>query len=216
MFAELIRYFHQGGIVMWPLLVLAALTAAIIGERAAALRGAKVNIGEFLAKVRKALLVDRDVPGAIAICERSRGPVAAVIKAGLSRYGRPPEEVERSIENAAAFEGAALERGLPVLSASASVAPLIGFLGTITGLIKAFAALGQSGLPDPGAVAAGISEALIAAAAGLIVAIPAQLGHTLLLSVVNRFLADIESAANALMDTVAEMNGERGRAGSAT
>jgi len=214
--ANLVRFFQQGGIVMWPLLVFALLTATVIVERAMVLRKAKINIGDFLAKIRKALLVDRDVRGAMAICEHSRGPVASVVKAGLSRYGRPAEEIERSIEGAAAFESARLERGLLALSASANIAPLIGFLGTVTGMIKALSALGQAGLSSPGAIAAGIAEALVAAAAGLLVAIPAQLGHTFLLGAVNTFLGDIEAAANTLMETVAEIDDERRRSGGAS
>jgi biopolymer transport protein ExbB len=193
---------------MWPLLVLALAVVALIVERTLALRQARINIGDFLAKIRAALLVKRDVREAVSLCERQRGPVAAVIKAGLARHGRPRSEVERGIESAAASESGRLERGLPLLSSLATVAPLIGFLGTVIGMIRALSGLGPAGLASPGVIAGGLSEAMIAAAAGLLVAIPAQLGHAYLLSGVNRFLADLETASNTLMDTLAEMEGE--------
>jgi len=163
----------------------------------------------LLSKVRKALLVGRDVRAAIGVCEEYRGPVASVIKAALARYGHPRQEVEKTIENAAVFEGGRLERGLMVLATSANISPMLGFLGTVTGMIKSFSALAASGLSNPGAVAAGISEALITTAAGLFIAIPAQLGYNYFISRVNRFMRDIESAANILLETFAEMDSQR-------
>jgi biopolymer transport protein ExbB len=204
MLAEIVRYFHQGGLMMWPLLLLAVLTVVVGGERVGSLRRARIDVAGFLAGIRKALLVDRDTRAAIAMCERDRGPVAAVVKAALARYGRPPGDIERTVAAAAAFEGARLERGLLMLSVAANVAPLIGFLGTVIGMIKAMSALGTAGVSNPAAVAAGISEALVAAAAGLLIAIPAQLAHSYLAAEVDRFLGDIEVAANLMMETVSE------------
>jgi biopolymer transport protein ExbB len=209
MTGDLVTYFQQGGITMWPLLFFSILTVTFIIERSLALRRATINVGEFLSKVRKSLLVDRDVPAAIAACERYRGPVASVIKGALARYGHSRREVEKSIENAAAFESSRLERGLMVLATSANVSPMLGFLGTVTGMMKAFSALAASGLADPSAVAAGIAEALITTATGLFIAIPAQLAHSYFISRVNRLMSDIESAANALLETFVEMDGER-------
>ncbi len=213
---ELARYFQQGGVVMWPLLVLGLAAAALFVARTLALRRARINIGDFLAKIRSALLVNRDVREAIGLCESHGGPAAAVIKAALARHGRSPSEIERSVESAAAYESARLERGLLLLSSAATTAPLIGFLGSVIGMIRAFSGLGANGLSSPGTVAAGIAAALIAAAGGLLVAIPAQLGHSYLLSEVNRLLADIELASNTLLGTFAEMEGEHRPAGRET
>ncbi len=209
MFGDLVTYFQQGGPVMWPLLIFSIVTVTIIVERALALRRAKINVNEFLSKIRKALLVTRDVREAIKICETNPGPVGSVVKAALLRYGHPREEIEKNIESAAVFEGARLERGLMVLSTSANLSPMLGFLGTVTGMIKSFATLAQAGLSNPGAVAAGISEALITTAAGLAIAIPAQLGYNYFMSQVNAFLRDIETASNMLLETFVEMDGER-------
>jgi biopolymer transport protein ExbB len=103
-----------------------------------------------------------------------------------------------------------------VLSSSANVSPMLGFLGTVTGMIKSFATLAQAGLSNPGAVAAGISEALITTATGLFIAIPAQLGYNYFMSRINKFMRDIETASNMLMETFVEMDSERyGRGGGA-
>lgn len=209
MFGDLVTYFQQGGPVMWPLLAFSILTVTFIVERALALRRAKINVNEFLSKIRKALLVNRDVREAIKICEGHPGPVGSVVKAALLRYGHPREEIEKNIESAAVFESARLERGLMVLSTSANLSPMLGFLGTVTGMIKSFATLAQAGLSNPGAVAAGISEALITTAAGLFIAIPAQLAYNYFMSQINSFLRDIETASNMLLETFVEMDGER-------
>jgi biopolymer transport protein ExbB len=213
---DLVTYFQQGGITMWPLLVFSILTVAFIVERWLALRRAQINVNDFLSKVRKALLVNRDVRAAVKVCEEFKGPVASVVKAGLLRYGHPKEDIEKSIESAAIFEAGRLERGLMVLSSSANISPMLGFLGTVTGMIKSFAVLAQAGLSNPGAVAAGISEALITTATGLFIAIPAQLGYNYFMSRINKFMRDIETASNMLLDTFVEMDSERyGRGGGA-
>jgi biopolymer transport protein ExbB len=208
-FGDLVTYFQQGGVVMWPLLVFSILTVAFIVERWLALRRAQINVNEFLSKVRKSLLVNRDVRAAIKVCEENKGPVASVVKAALLRYGHPKEDIEKNIESAAVFESGRLERGLMVLSSSANVSPMLGFLGTVTGMIKSFATLAAAGLSNPGAVAAGISEALITTATGLFIAIPAQLAYNYFMSRINKFMRDIETASNMLMETFVEMDSER-------
>ena len=121
-------YFDKGGPVMWPLLVLSVLGVTVIFWRWWALRQATSGIVPFMKDLRDKL-VNRDVPGAITVCERHRGPVAAIVKAGLLRYGRPKDEVERALQDASAHELAELERGLPVLATVAMISPLLGFLG---------------------------------------------------------------------------------------
>lgn len=199
------QYMQDGGIVMWFLLAFSVVALAFIIERFIALRRAKINVNEFLAKIRKALIVNHSVRDAVKICEQYRGPVASIMKAGLLKYGQPKDEVEKTIENAALYEMGRLERGLVVLATVANVAPLLGFLGTVTGMIKSFDALQEAGLSDPGLVAGGISEALITTATGLAVAIPVQIAYNYFMSRINRFVRDIETAANMLMETYTEM-----------
>jgi biopolymer transport protein ExbB len=196
---------QQGGTAMWPLLAFSIAALAVTIERFIALRRAKINVNEFLAKVRKALVVNRSIREAIKVCEQYRGPVASIMKAGLLKYGQPKEDIEKTIENAALFEMGRLERFLPVLATTANVAPLLGFLGTVTGMIKSFDALAAAGLSNPGLVALGIKEALITTAAGLMIAIPVQLVYNYFMSRINKFVRDIETATNMLLETFGEM-----------
>jgi biopolymer transport protein ExbB len=206
-------YFIQGGIFMWPILLFSLLALAVIIERFIVFQKAKINVNEFLTKVRKALLVNRNVKEAIKVCEQYRGPVASVIKAGLLRYGHDREDIEKTIENAALYELDRLERRLSILATTANVEPMLGFLGTVSGMIKSFGTLATQGLSNPGAVAAGISEALITTAAGLIVAIPAQICFNWFTTKVTRFVRDIETASNMLLETFIEMESKGGGTG---
>jgi biopolymer transport protein ExbB len=201
----LVEVMQTGGIVMWLLLGFSIVALAFIIERAIALRRAKINVNEFLAKIRKALLVNRSVRDAIKICEQYRGPVASIMKAGLVKYGQPKEEIEKTIENAALYEMGRLERGLTVLATVANVAPLLGFLGTVTGMILSFDALAEAGLSNPGLVAIGIKQALYTTAFGLFIAIPVQIAYNFFMSRINRFVRDIETAANMLLEAFTEM-----------
>jgi biopolymer transport protein ExbB len=203
-----VEIFNDGGPVMWPLLVFSLLAVIFIIERFFALRRAKINVNEFLAKTRKELIVNRSVKAAIKVCEDYRGPVASLLKAGLLKYGQPREDVEKTIENAALYEMGRLEKNLVWLASIANVSPLLGFFGTVAGMIKSFDALAEAGLSNPGLVAAGISEALITTAAGLFVAIPAQLAYNFFMSRINKFVRDIETSSNMLLETFGEM--ERG------
>ena len=158
-------YFERGGPVMWPLLALSILGVTVIFWRWWALRQATAGVPAFVKELRGKLL-SRDVEGAIKVCERHGGPVASIVKAGLLRFGRPKDEVEMALQDASAHELATLERGLPILATVAMIAPLLGFLGTVTGMINSFDALASVGLNNPAAVARGISQALITTAAG--------------------------------------------------
>lgn len=194
---------------MWPLLFFSLLGLTFIIERYIALAKARVNVNEFLTRIRKALLVNRNVKEAIKVCEQYKGPVASVMKAGLLRYGHTREDIEKTIENASLFELDRLERGMGVLATTANVAPMLGFLGTVTGMIKSFATLAAQGLTNPGKVAAGISEALITTATGLIIAIPVQLAFNWYTTKINKFVREIETATNMLMETFIEMDSQR-------
>jgi biopolymer transport protein ExbB len=195
---------------MYPLLFFSVLALTCIIERIIVFAKAKVNVNDFLTKIRKSLLVNRNVKEAIKVCEQYRGPVASVTKAGLLRYGHTREDIEKTIENAALYELDRLEKRLGVLATTANVAPMLGFLGTVTGMIKSFGTLAEQGLTNPAAVAIGISEALITTASGLIIAIPAQLAYNWFTTKVTRFVRDIETASNMLLETFIEMDAKSG------
>ena len=209
MTGQVAEYFRQGGIFMYPLLFFSVLAATVAIERFIVFSKAKLNVSDFLTKIRKALLVNRNVKEAIKICEQNKGPVASVMKAGLLRYGHTREDIEKTIENAALYELDRLEKRLGVLATTANVAPMLGFLGTVAGMIKSFATLAEQGLTNPAAVAVGISEALITTATGLIIAIPAQLIYNWYTTKITRFVRDIETASNMLVETFSEMDSQR-------
>ncbi|HVL67742.1 MAG TPA: MotA/TolQ/ExbB proton channel family protein [Vicinamibacterales bacterium] len=195
------NYVERGGPVMWPLLALSVLGLTVIIWRWWALRQATAGVPTLMKALRTALL-DGDVTQAIAICDRHPGPVASIVKAGLVRAARPKEEIELALQDASAHELAALERGLPVLATVAMISPLLGFLGTVTGMINSFEALASVGLNNPAAVAQGISQALITTAAGLMIAIPVQMAYNYFVTRVNGLVRNMESAANVVLDAV--------------
>ncbi len=208
---DLVQYFQEGGIIMWLLLALSVIATVVSVERFLVLRKAKVDVNQFLAKLRKALLVNNSVQDGVKVCEQYKGPIASIMKAGLLKHGHDKEEVEKTIENAALYEMGRLERRLPVLATVANVAPLLGFFGTVTGMMSSFDALAKAGLSNPGLVAAGIKEALTTTAGGLAVAIPFQILYNYFMSKVNKFVRDVETSSNMLIETFNDMERQSGK-----
>jgi len=199
----ILNYIIEGGLfIMIPLVALLLIGLTYAVERFVALTKAKINTAEFLTKIRAALK-NKNVKEAVQVCETFKGPIASILKTGLMKFGDPKEEIEKTMENAAMHEIARLERGLPVLSSISNLAPILGFLGTVTGMINSFDALSQ--LNDPGAVAEGISQALITTASGLIVAVPTLLAYSYFTTKVNSFIREIESASAVLMESFSQM-----------
>lgn len=209
---QAVDLFQKGGPMMWLLLIAAILGLTFIIERMWVLTRSKIRTDEFLTKVRAALLKKRSVKQAISICEEYRGPIAAIMKAGLLKYGTSDEEIEKNIEIAATHELARLERGLAVLASVANVAPLIGFLGTVTGMINAFNDLANTTQVDPQVVSRGISEALITTASGLLVAVPTLVFYNWFSAMIARFVLEMETASNLLLETFIEMEQGSGTA----
>lgn len=191
---------HQGGWVMWALLFFSLAALAIALERAFALHRARRDFEGYGARLRQALLRERSVPQALALSCETRGPVARVAEAGLRRFARPAPQVEKSMERRAVRELRGLRRGLWVLATTAGTAPLLGFLGTVTGMIVSFDAISNFGTANPGLVAQGIKEALTTTAAGLMVAVPAQLAYNALQVRVERIVEEIEAVASFVLE----------------
>jgi biopolymer transport protein ExbB len=204
--ATLLKYFNDGGWVMYPLLVISILSISFILERSyVILFKSRVNTNALVSNVRKALLA-RDLRTAIQVCEKYKGPVAAILKAGILKHGSPREEVEKTIENSALHELARLERGLAVLASASNIAPIIGFLGTVVGMIQSFDVISQQGLNNPGLVAKGISVALITTASGLIVAVITLPFYNFFSSRIAVYVREMETSSNILLETFAEMD----------
>jgi biopolymer transport protein ExbB len=201
----LLKYYLDGGWVMHPLLIISIVALYFILERFWILHRWKIDTNDLIQQIRDGLLKKRDVQGCIQVCEQFRGPVAAIVKSGLLKYGAPREEVEKTIENSAIHEMARLERGLGVLATASNVAPLMGFFGTVAGMIDSFDVLATAGLNNPGLVARGISVALITTAGGLIIAIPVQLAYNYFTVKIAGFVREMETSANVLVETFDEM-----------
>ena len=196
--------FYSGGPFMYPLLVTLLLGLAVAFERFWALSRASINTRKFLQRIKIALK-EEGITAAQELCANTRGPVAAIFHAGLMRVDRGLEHVEKAIENAGTIEMSFLEKGLVWLATVANIAPMLGFLGTVSGMINAFTAIAEAGDIEPTLVASGISEALITTASGLAIAIPIQAFHNYFVSRIDRLIIDMEESANDLIDFLVEM-----------
>ena len=205
---DLLRYYLEGGAVMHMISVLSLASITTIIYKLISFRQVKLNLNEFISKVRGSLLKG-NVQGAMGVCEEHRGPVASIVKTGLLKYGKPRDEIEKTMENAAIHEVAYLEKYLTVLATIANIAPLLGFLGTVVGMILSFEVIAEQGLNDPGAVAKGISVALLTTAYGLIVAFVTQPFYNFFTSKVGAYTRQIETASNILFETFEEMDQHR-------
>lgn len=200
------QFLIKGGIMMIPIGLCSIIAVAILAERLISLRKVQINARTFLLQVKNLLLRNR-LEDAILLCKETPGPVAGITKAGLLKHARPREEIKDAIEGAAKSEVYLLERHLDILGTVAAIAPLFGFLGTVTGMISAFMqvqALG--GNVDASVLAGGIWEALITTAAGLIVGIPALIFYNWIQSRVEGFVFEMQESSNELMDVLLERN----------
>jgi biopolymer transport protein ExbB len=200
----MIEWFLRGGFFMWPILACLILGLAISFERLWSLTRASVNTRKFLGKIQTALK-EGGVDAAKEVCENTRGPVASVFHAGLSRIGHGIEQVEKAIVNAGSIEMSFLERGLVWLSLVISVAPMLGFLGTVNGMIVAFEDIAAANDISPAIVATGISVALLTTLFGLVVAIIIQFFHNFFVARVDKLIIDMEESSVELVDTLVDM-----------
>lgn len=209
----MLNYILDGGPIMLPLLLLSILSLAIIIDRVRAFRAAGGDHSDLRRRMNEKL-EGNDLPGAIQEVSSMEGPVAACVLVGLKRYQkmkertRKPEEIEMAVskvmEDYAPKSTSGLEKRLNLLVLIASVSPLLGMTGTVTGMIKSFGKLQEQAGLDPSAVAGGISEALITTAAGLLVAIPAVVGYNLFSRRVEEYNIAIEECVSDLVTSISD------------
>jgi biopolymer transport protein ExbB len=201
---NLLEIFLKGGIIMWLILLSSIIGLAVVIDRFIVLRKAKINIPAFLVRIR-GFIKKKDISGAISHCMEEKSPVANVVRKGLKKYKFGHDRVKEAIENAGNQEISKLEKGLTVLATVAGIAPLLGFLGTVTGMIEAFMTIQDlAGAANPSDLAGGIWEALITTAFGLIVGIPALAFYNYFLSAIKRLVGDIEVVANDVVEVIQE------------
>ncbi len=199
---NLFSMFLKGGIVMWPILLCSIIGLTVIIDRYIVLRKAKINIPAFMVRIR-GMIKKKDISGAISYCMEEKSPVANIVRKGLKKYKLGHERVKEAIENAGSQEISKLEKGLPVLATVAGIAPLLGFLGTVTGMISAFMTIQDlQGQANPADLAGGIWEALITTAFGLMVGIPSLAFYNYFLSAVKKTVGDMETVANDVIDVI--------------
>jgi biopolymer transport protein ExbB len=194
----------HGGPVLWLLLVISAVGVAVFIERFLYCHRAQINSTEFLNGVRT-VLKRNNVVEAISICDATPGPVARLVKVAILHRDQDRERVREALEEAGAVEVPRLEEKLSLLATIAQISPLIGLLGTVLGFIQTFGRMQEAGLnAHVGQLSTGVWQALICAAAGLAVAIPAHAAYNYLVSRINSIVLDMERAATEIVRIVTE------------
>lgn len=190
----------QGGFLMIPLFILSVLAIYVIAERWRTLENSKMDVAAMLNNI-ESLLKSGSQQRAIQYCEEFDKPLARILKSGIRRLGRPIRDIEAAIKNAGKKEIYRLENRMNWLATIAGVAPLIGFTGTVTGMIRAFMDIQSlQGNVNPSVLAGGIWEALITTATGLIVGIIAYGFYNYLLGKINRMIFELENASSDFVD----------------
>lgn len=208
-----VGYMLAGGIFMWPLLLLGVLALGVIIERFRALMMLNTKAETLRVQVRELLEADR-IEEALHLCDREQGPVPAILAAGLRKYlvahrlgydaARIEEQVVKGMDDYSIHIVAAMEKHLPILATVSSAAPMIGFLGTVQGMVQSFAdivaKMGEMNIVQ--AAADGIKVSLLTTVLGLIVGIPAFIMFNYFTSAINQFVLDVEESASELIEAV--------------
>ncbi len=189
-----------GGWLMIPLLLLSVLSIYIFVERFMVIRKAEKEDANFMNKI-KDYITDGRTDAAIALCKQTRTPYANMIEKGITRLGRPMQDVLVAIENVGNLEVSKLEKGFSLLATTAAGAPMIGFLGTVTGMVRAFYDMANAGNnADITLLSAGIYQALTTTVAGLVVGIIAMFAYNYLVARVDGVVSMMESKSMEFMD----------------
>ena len=194
----------KGGIIMIPLLLLSILAVYILIERILAIRQAEKEDTTFMDRI-KDYIHDGQIDSALNLCRKSNTPYARMVEKGISRLGRPMNDVLVAIENIGNMEVAKLEKGFTVIATTAAGAPMLGFLGTVTGMVRAFFDMSSAGsAADITLLSAGIYEALVTTVAGLVVGIIALFAYNYLVSRVDGVVNKMEARTMEFMDLLNE------------
>jgi len=203
----LLKIFFAGGPIMWPILFCSVLSLAIIIEKLWYLNRIKINTQDFLSRVVGSLKRNR-ASEAIKLCESINSPLGEILKAGVLKYAKGKEVIKEAMEDTSLYEIPRLEKNLTALATIAHVSPLLGLLGTVTGMVRCFQTIqvkATSFSPvSPGELAGGIWEALLTTVFGLIVAIPTFIFYNYLVSRINSVTLEIERTSTELVNSFGE------------
>ncbi len=196
--------FAGGGWLMWPLLALGGLTIYIFVERFLAIRQATMYDAELIDRVADYIHQGK-ITAAIEMCQANDTPIAHMIEKGIMRIGRPMSDVQSAVENVANLEVSKLEENLPFLATIAGGAPMIGFLGTVLGMVRTFMDMSAAGgTVDMSLLAGGMYVAMVTTVAGLIVGIPAFFGYNYLVTRIEKLVFRMEANSIAFLDILSQ------------
>ena len=192
--------FNSGGWLMWVLLLLGGVTIFIFVERFIAIRKASAFDINFMNRIRDHISEGK-IKSAVDLCRKTDTPIARMVEKGLERLGRPMSDVQNAIENVANLEVSKLENGLPFLATIAGGAPMIGFLGTVLGMVQTFMDMSAAGgTVDLALLSGGMYVAMVTTVGGLIVGIPAYFGYNYLVARIEKLVFRLEANSIAFMD----------------
>ncbi len=200
---NLLELILKGGWVMIPIFLLSAISLVIMIDRFITIRKASKDTNKFMDKIKK-LITEGDIKSAKSLCEQTESPVARMIEKGIMRLGRPLKDIESAIENTGKIELYKLEKNMSVLAIVAGIAPMLGFVGTISGVIKIFYNIAIEENISIGAIAEGLYEKMITSAAGLMVGILAHIGFHYLNLLLDRVVYKMESNSLEFIDLLQE------------
>ncbi len=200
----LTQKYNDGGLFMHPILGCLIVGLALCFERLWTLSRARINTKDFIIQVKKAL-ESGGVDAAMDVCSKTRGPVASVFQAGLLRANEGIEAAEKAIMTYGGIEMGFLERGMIWISLFITLAPMLGFTGTVQGMITAFDAIKEAAQISPSIVADGISIALLTTLFGLVVAMILQVFYNYFISTIDKLVAGMEESSVELIDTLYQM-----------
>jgi biopolymer transport protein ExbB len=201
---NLIDLTMKGGPVMIPLAVLSIIAVYLTIERFLTLKKASKLEANFMANI-KDLVLNGNIKGARALCERTNSPIARMIEKGVTRIGKPLQDIDTSIHNVGNIEINKLETGMPTLATISGAAPMLGFLGTVTGMVTAFHKMSSAGANlTVSLLAGGIYEALVTTVAGLIIGIFAYIAYNQLTSMIEKIIHRMEASAVEFIDLLQE------------
>jgi len=200
---------QKGGPLMYLIVLCSIVALAVVIERLYHLHRAKIDSDKFMESISNTVKRNR-IMDAVDLCEKTPGPIAHIIKAGILKHDRSRHEIKEAIEDAGIYEVPRLEKNLGALATIAHISPLLGLLGTVTGMVRAFQIIQEKATSlhpvSPGDLAGGIWEALITTCAGLIVAIPTFVAYNYLVSRVKSFILEMERTATDLINILGQRN----------
>ena len=197
----------KGGPIMGLIILCSVVAFAVFLERMWYLRNAQIDTNKFMEEIA-GKLKNNKIMEALDMCNVTRGPIARILKAGVIKYDKTRHEIKEAIEDAGIHEVPLLEKNLGIMATIAHISPLLGLLGTVVGMLKAFQVIEEKAMGmvpvNPGDLAGGIWEALITTVAGLSIAIPTYVAYNYLVSRVGNFVLDMEKSATGLTNLLSE------------